>query len=163
MKTKTQSKIAFLLALLMLLASLALTACKDPASTEQPQNTSSDQSETPTPAEDPLWKTALYTEDREMGEGEKTFALKVTAGEKSVIFTVHTNEKTLADALLALELVEGEDGAYGLYIKKVNGILADYDVDQHYWNLLVDGKASFVGASEVDVTNGAQYELCRVK
>ena len=163
MKKQTRSKISLLLALLMLLASVTLTSCNDPASTEQPASTSTDQSGGPTPTEDPLWKNAIHTEDKELGEGEKTFTLKVTAGEKSITLTVHTNEKTLADALLALELVEGEDGAYGLYIKKVNGILADYDVDNHYWSLLVGGETSFVGASGVDVTDGASFELCRVK
>ena len=145
MKKQTRSKISLLLALLMLLASVTLTSCRQPTPTEE------------------LWEDAIHTEDKELGEGEKTFTLKVTAGEKSITLTVHTNEKTLADALLALNLVEGKNDQYGLYIKKVNGILADYDVDNYYWNLLVDGKTSFVGASGVDVNDGACFEFRREK
>ena len=145
MKKQTRSKISLLLALLMLLASVTLTSCRQPTPTEE------------------LWADAIHTEDKELGEGEKTFALKVTAGEKSITLTVHTNEKTLADALLALNLVEGKNDQYGLYIKKVNGILADYDVDNYYWSLLVDGKTSFVGASGVDVNDGASFEFRREK
>lgn len=145
MKTRTQSKIALLLAMLMIFASLTLVSCAEPTPTEL------------------LWEEAIHQSDAEVGEGEKTFTLTVTAGEKSVTLTVHTDEKTLADALVALELVEGEDSQFGLYVKKVNGILADYDVDSYYWNLLVDGEPSPVGASGVDVTDGARYEFRREK
>ena len=80
-----------------------------------------------------IWADAKYTEDTELGEGSKTVKVVVEAEEKKITFTIHTDETILGDALLAHELVEGEEGDYGLYIKKVNGILADYDVDQTYW------------------------------
>jgi xylulokinase len=78
--------------------------------------------------------------------------------------TLKTDETTLADALLAEELCEGDLDDYGLYIKYVNGIRADYVLDGGYWwNLIVDGETSMVGASFTTVTEGAVYELVRTK
>lgn len=78
-------------------------------------------------------------------------------------FEIRTDEETLADALTKVGLVSGEDSQYGLYIKVVNGITADYDVDQTYWSLLVNGEVSSVGASSVTVTAGMQVELKKEK
>lgn len=110
-----------------------------------------------------LWENATYTKDKSFGTGAKTVAVEVEAGEKSITFTIKTDKTTLADALLEHGLVEGEDGAYGLYVKKVNGILADYDVDQSYWGLFKDGTALNTGVSGVTVADGEHYELVRKK
>ena len=106
-----------------------------------------------------LWENATYRRDVELGKGEKTFLLEVKAGEDSVTFTVHTDKENLADALLEHKLVEGENGAYGLYIKTVNGIRADYDLDGHYWGLYSNGEMLMSGASDTVITNNAHYEL----
>ena len=108
-------------------------------------------------------ETKVYTTDTTLGEGARTVLVTVKAGEKSVTFTVKTDCGTLADALLAVGLAEGEQSTYGLYIKKVNGILADYDVNQRYWNLEQNGKALMTGASGVTDLDGAQYELVYTK
>ena len=74
-----------------------------------------------------VWSEAVYTEDTELGDGEKTVFVEVVAEEKSITFTIHSNKETLGEALMEHNLLEGENGAYGLYVKKVNGITADYD------------------------------------
>ena len=109
------------------------------------------------------WDTATYTEDTTLGEGSKTVTVKVVAEDKTVIFTVKTDADTLGAALTAVNLVEGEQGAYGLYIKKVNGIVADYDVDAHYWNLSKGGEALMTGADTTNIADGETYELTRAK
>lgn len=109
------------------------------------------------------WESATYRHDKSFGKGEITFELEVIAEEQSVTFTVSTDKDNLADALLEHGLVEGEDSGYGLYIKKVNGILADYSVDATYWKLSQDGKAFDVGASSVTPENGAHYEFEKTK
>ena len=157
MKRRTRSILAALLAMLMLLGALTLTSCKEPEATTAGTTNGNE-----TPAST-MWDDATYTENAEVGAGAKTFTLTVTADGKSVVLTVHTDKDNLADALLEYGLVEGDDGQYGLYVKKVNGILADYSVDQHYWNLLEDGKATSTGASGVNVTDGANYEFKRIK
>ena len=108
---------------------------------------------------DALWKDALYTEDTELGEGAKTVKIEVKAGEKSVVFTVKTDEAVLGDALIAHGLIDGEEGQYGLYIKKVNGITADYDVDGHYWGFYKNGEYMMTGVDMTEFSDGENYEL----
>ena len=112
---------------------------------------------------DPLWEDAFFNEDTTFGEGEKNIKVEVKAGEKSITFTVNTDADTLADALIEYNLIEGEDSAYGIYIKKVNGILADYDVDKHYWSLLKNGEYLMTGADSTVIADGEHYELVRTK
>jgi hypothetical protein len=109
------------------------------------------------------WEDAVYTEDASFGEGAKTVTVKVIVGEKTVTFTVKTDKEDLASALLEHGLVEGEDGQFGLYIKKVNGILADYDVDQTYWSLSSKGEILMTGASGVTVSDGDVYEFTKAQ
>ena len=110
-----------------------------------------------------LWEDATYRRDVELGKGEKTIEVEVKAGEESVTFTINTDKDILADALLEHELVEGEDGAYGLYVKRVNGITADYDVDQSYWALTIDGEYAMSGVSYTEIKDGGHYELTYTK
>ena len=72
-------------------------------------------------------------------------------------FVISTDKKMVGDALLEEGLIEGEDGAYGLYVKKVNGILADYDVDQTYWAFYINGEYAISGVDTTPVEEGATY------
>ena len=110
-----------------------------------------------------IWADAKYTEDTELGKGSKTVKVVVEAEEKKITFTIHTDETILGDALLAHELVEGEDGDFGLYIKKVNGMLADYDVDQTYWGFYQNGEYMMTGVDTTEFADRDQYELVRTK
>ncbi len=110
-----------------------------------------------------IWENAVYTEDAEFGEGSKTVTVEVKAEENSVVFTIHTDKDTVGAALLEHELIAGEDGAYGLYIKKVNGIVADYDVDQSYWAFYIDGEYAMTGVDSTEITEGAAYQLAYTK
>ncbi|MBQ8028362.1 MAG: DUF4430 domain-containing protein [Clostridia bacterium] len=106
-----------------------------------------------------VWENANYTENTEIGEGSKTISLSVEAKEKTVVFTIHTDEKTLGDALLKLDLISGEQGNYGIYIKSVNGISADYDVDGAYWGFFKEGEMMSVGVDFAEIKDGDKYEL----
>jgi hypothetical protein len=109
------------------------------------------------------WAEAIYTAGTTLGEGGTVFTLEVVCGENKVTFTVNTDEEILGDALLELGLIAGDEGPYGLYVKRVNGILADYDVDGHFWALYVKGKAAMVGVDGTPVEGGAVYRLAREK
>lgn len=73
--------------------------------------------------------------------------------------TITTTEKTVGDALIANGLIEGEDGAYGLYVKKVCGVVADYDVDRTYWALYVDGAYGTTGVEKLKCSDGLEVEF----
>ena len=104
--------------------------------------------------------TAKYTEDVTLGEGSKTITVTVKDHEgKAVVFTIKTNAKTVGDALLENDLSAGDEGAYGLYVKVVNGLRADYDKDHAYWGFNVNGETSLTGVDMTDITDGGVYEL----
>ena len=97
-------------------------------------------------------------------EGERdtpvTFTLKVVTLDGTETTTEITTKKwTVGEALLDKGIIEGEDGAYGLYIKSVNGITADYDVDQTYWAFYIGGDYAMTGVDKTEITDGATYSL----
>ena len=110
-----------------------------------------------------LWENATYKEDTDLGSGDKTIAVEVKAEEKSVTFTIHTDKEMLGEALKEHNLISGEQGAYGMYVKVVNGIKADYDEDKHYWGLNINGESSMTGVDGVEIADGEHYELIRTK
>ena len=63
----------------------------------------------------------------------------------------------MGDALSQLGLIEGEEGQYGLYVKSVNGIEADYDKDGVYWAFYIDGEYALTSVDATEVTDGAVY------
>ena len=106
-----------------------------------------------------LWESATYLKDTEFGKGEKTINVEVKAEEKTVTFTVNTDKETVGDALIEHNLIDGEDGDYGLYIKVVNGITADYDVDKSYWAFYIDGEYATSGVDTTDINENVTYRL----
>ena len=158
MKRTIKSTIALILALLM---TLCLFACDQQAETpETPTGTSAEGGEI---VAEGLWKDATYLEDKEFGEGSKTVTVKVIVEDKSVTFTIKTDAKTLGEALLAHDLIAGDMGDYGLYIKYVNGIRADYDLDRRYWNFTQNGEYMMTGADMTDIADGECYEFTYAK
>lgn len=113
-------------------------------------------------AED-LWEKATYTENTQLGEGEKTLLLEVLAGEKSVLFTVLSDCATVGEALTGCDLISGEEGPYGLYIKTVNGITADYDINQSYWAITKGGEYMSTGVDSTEFADGDKFELTYTK
>ena len=106
-----------------------------------------------------LWENATYLKDKEFGKGEKTVVVEVAVADQMITFTVHTDKDTVGEALLEHELIEGENGAYGLYVKKVNGITADYDVDQSYWAFYINGEYAMTGVDTTKIVEGDTYRL----
>lgn len=111
-----------------------------------------------------VWEDATYTEDTTMGEGSKKVDVYVTAADKSVKLTVKTDEEKLGAALLALGIIDGDMGEFGIYIKVVNGMTADYGVDASWWGfnkVLPDGtrETMMTGVDGVTISDGEAYEL----
>jgi len=140
---QTYTRIICVVALLVLLVSVSACQSKAPAAS--------------------LWETAQYTEDTSLGEGSKTLSVTVQTPEKAITFTVKTEAETVGEALTELGLIDGEQGPYGLYVKKVNGIVADYDIDQSYWSFAQNGEALLSGVDTTSFADGAQFEFVYVK
>ena len=155
-----KSILALILALLM---TLCLFSCNK-EEPETPETTVANGSEAGgSIAPEGLWANATYLVDTTFGEGAKTVTVKVIADGKSVTFTIKTDAATLCDALLAHNLIAGEESQYGLYIKFVNGIRADYDLDQRYWSFTKNGEYMMTGADMTDIADGEAYEFTYAK
>lgn len=143
MKNNTALRVGALL-LLLSLTLLTLFSCKEEPATG-------------------LWADAAYTEDQTFGEGAKTLTVVVEAEDRTVTFTVHTDAATVGEALLSHGLIDGDEGPYGLYVKKVNGMTADYDVDQSYWSFLIGEETAMTGVDMTEITEGTEYRLVYTK
>ena len=95
-----------------------------------------------------------------LGDGSvKITVIVVDADGNETNFVVSTDKETVGDALLELNLIEGDDSEYGLYVKTVNGITADYDTDGTYWAFYVNGEYASTGVDSTPVNEGDTYEF----
>ncbi|MBP3595044.1 MAG: DUF4430 domain-containing protein [Lachnospiraceae bacterium] len=140
MKFRSNKKFTSWLLCMMLIVAMALTAgCGEK---KQEDNSSAGQE----------------VSTNKLGEGKTQFNFTVVDKDgKETAFDIHTDKTTVGDALLELELIAGEESTYGLYVKTVNGITADYDVDQTYWAFYVNGEYGMTGVDATDIEAGATY------
>lgn len=95
-----------------------------------------------------------------LGEGQTEFAFTVVDKDgNETVFEIHTDKETVGEALLELGLIAGEDSEYGLYVKTVNGITADYNTDGVYWAFYVNGEYATSGVDTTPVTEGDSYSF----
>ena len=93
-----------------------------------------------------------------LGEGKTKFLFTVVDKEgEETSFEIHTDKEIVGDALMELELISGEAGAYGLFVKSVNGIVADYEVDKTYWAFYVNGEYAMSGVDTTTIEEGMSY------
>lgn len=104
--------------------------------------------------------TARYTTDTTLGSGSKTITVTVKENEEfTVVFTIKTDGEILGDILTDLELIAGDAGPYGLYLKVVNGLRADYDKDKAFWAFYINGESATTGLDGEKIADGKKYEL----
>jgi len=113
--------------------------------------------------ENDLWDNATYNEDTELGNGAKTLFVEVEAEDKSITFKINTDKKTVGEALLEHDLISGDEGAYGLYVKIVNGIEADYNKTKSFWAFCKNGESLMTGVDGEEISDGNHYEFVYTK
>lgn len=93
-----------------------------------------------------------------LGEGATQFAFTVIDKDgNETAFEIHTDKEIVGEVLVELGLIEDEAGAFGLFVKSVNGITADYDVDQTYWAFYVNGEYATSGVDTTTIEEGTTY------
>lgn len=142
MKHMKKALTCILCTVLIVAMALLTTGCNDNAKENAAQESS----------------VAIMTEGAVLGEGSNRFDFTVVdkAGNE-VTCEIHTDETTVGAALLGLGLIEGEEGQYGLYVKTVNGITADYEENGTYWAFYVDGEYAMSGVDVMDIVEGSSY------
>ena len=104
-----------------------------------------------------FWETTSGTETPVEKKNFTFIVVDKDGNETSLAIT--TDKATVGDALLSEGLIEGDEGAYGLYVKKVNGIVADYDIDQTYWAFYINGEYAMTGVDKTEIVNGSTYSF----
>lgn len=93
-------------------------------------------------------------------ENGNTFTFEVVDGNgNKTQLPIMTDVEMLGDALQKLGYIKGEQGPYGLYIKEVNGITADYDTDGTYWAFYINGEMSMKGVDQTTIVDGDVYSF----
>lgn len=92
--------------------------------------------------------------------GSKTITVTVTHGDATVReWHLTTDEEYLRPAVEEPLGLKGEQSTYGLYIKVIDGERADYDLDNAYWSIYVDGEYSNYGADSLVLRDGGKYDF----
>lgn len=182
-----KNKIKNILLTVMLIVAMALTAVgcgnkKEAAGTgqtatgaesaEQPSAGTGDTGQTATEAESAEQPSAgtgdteqpsaeqPKSQDNVLGEGKTKINFVVVDKEgNETVFEIHTDKETVGDALLEHGLIAGDESEYGLYVKEVNGITADYDVDKTYWAFYINGEYATTGVDSKPIKEGETYTL----
>ena len=142
----------------------SFSACSTNNSEQTISNLNSSSNETPRSENNSiekigLWQTANYLSNTELGKGNSTLTVDVKADNKAITFTLHTDKKTVGEALIENNLISGEEGEYGLYIKTVNGITADYNINQSYWAFYINGEYAISGVDSTEIQENTSYQL----
>lgn len=145
-KTKTKRLLLLLVCAVLIAAAALLTSgCNNAA---PPDN------QTLSPSE----QSGASVTPTVLGTGATKFYFDVVDGEgNKAAFEINTDETVVGDALQQLGLIEGEEGPYGLYVKKVNSILADYDETGTYWAFYVNGEMAAAGVDSTEIVAGETY------
>ncbi len=95
-----------------------------------------------------------------VGEGEKNFTLTVTDTQGNIsAYEINTDKQNVGEALLDLGLISGDPGPYGLYVKKVAGILAEFETNGKYWAFYINGELATSGVDTTDIVPGTIYSF----
>ena len=100
-----------------------------------------------------------YGTQEKLPQGTKQYTVKVIVQDgQERVFNLNTQEEFLGPALVAQNLIEGEQGPYGLYIVKVNDVQAG-EQKQEWWCLTKGGESVATGVDSTPVADGDVFEL----
>ena len=98
------------------------------------------------------------------------FAPRTSAGAKSITvdvthkdgqsntFTIETDAEYLGDAMKQENLLEGEDGEFGMYVLTVDGETVD-ESNQEWWGYTKSGEMVNYGVDCCPIADGDHYEF----
>lgn len=98
------------------------------------------------------------------------FGPKTTAGSKNITVEVILEDKSsktypfstdaeyLGEVLKKENLIEGEEGPYGLFITKVVGVAVDKSKEQ-WWCITKNGETVMTSVDQTPIADGEKYEL----
>ena len=152
--------LTFALLLLLVAAAVVLTGCNSsPVGGETPGGENSGGETTNT-----TYGGAEIVAERTLGDGAITFTFTVVNPEnKATVYTISTDAENLRGALTENNLIPA--GNTGDMVVTVDGITADWNVDQGWWKLVANGSMDMVnyGVDDAAITAGANYAFIYTK
>lgn len=154
MKKIFKRSLSLLLSLALITAIALTTGCNDNKETPKTSDTSVSESIAD--------QSSLSEESKGdvivKGEGKTKFSFSVTDKDGNTTdFEINTDKTIVGEALQELQLIEGDESEYGLFVKKVNGITADFDVDKTYWAFYINGAYASSGVDTTEIKEGESY------
>lgn len=94
-----------------------------------------------------------------LNKGPKMIQIQVVFEDGSVsAYTLETTQDTLGAALKDAALIQGEESAYGMFIRSAAGVEAD-ESKQQWWCVMKDGEELAVGVDSQPIKNEESYLL----
>ena len=92
-------------------------------------------------------------------QGAKALQVEVVHQDgSSRALALQTDQEFLRGALEEVSLISGEESAYGLFVKTVDGYTAD-DSKQEWWCFTKGGEDLFTGVDATPVADGDRFEI----
>lgn len=94
--------------------------------------------------------------------GNKAITIEVVnQAQESTVYELNTDAEYLRQAMEEAEglTFSGTEGQFGLMIDTVNGVRADYTLDNAYWSFLVNGEYSNYGIDTQPVMDGDAFTI----
>ena len=164
MNRSSMRRLLSVIGVLVLVAAMALSTAGCGSKAEEPKApVNTEPAPQATTEANPPEETAAETQAAEaqgnvLGQGSTVFTfVAVDLEGVETVFEIHTDAATLGDVLLEQELIAGDMGEYGLYVKTVNGITLDWEKDGKYWSLLIDGEYAMTGVDATEIAAGTTY------
>lgn len=95
-------------------------------------------------------------------QGAKSITIEVVDNNAdSIVYEVHTDAEYLRQAMEEAEGLEfsGTESEYGMMVETVNGVTADWNVDQSYWGFFVNGEYCNYGIDTQPVADGDAFRI----
>lgn len=105
-------------------------------------------------------ESTVYESGSVIGQGEKHIYVTATDSVNQELigtFEFYTDAENIGDALLEYGFISGDDSEYGLYVKVVNGVKAEYETNGTYWAFYVNGDLATTGVSSTSVEDEMSY------
>ena len=106
-----------------------------------------------------LFLTVYFVTRPSGTEGSKTFTVTVVHGNgEQRNETITSSREFLAQALRDEKIIGDEGIESGMYVT-VDGETANWDPDQAYWGIYINGEYATAGLNDIAIEEGAVYKL----
>ncbi len=95
-------------------------------------------------------------------QGAKAITIEVVDNnEASTVYEVHTDAEYLRQAMEDAKglTFSGSESEYGMMVDTVNGVTADWNVDQSYWGFYINGEYCNYGIDAQPVADGDVFRI----